>query len=75
VEEATVKGNLKLGKDNFIDFIVPPTSEVEKKQTMKGIYEVDGETLRLCYSLKDRPEEFKSTEKNGFVLIEFKRLK
>jgi len=75
VEEATVKGTVKLGKDNVIDLIVPPASEGEKEQTMKGIYEIDGDTLRLCYGLKDRPEEFKSTEKNGFVLIEFKRLK
>lgn len=46
-------------------------------QTLKGIYELDGDTLKLCYNLitRDRPTEFASKPDTGLVLVVHKRVK
>jgi uncharacterized protein (TIGR03067 family) len=46
-----------------------------KGKTVLGIYEVDGNNMKICYALpgKDRPTEFSSTEGSGHVLIIYKR--
>jgi uncharacterized protein (TIGR03067 family) len=37
----------------------------------RGIYELNGDTLRLCVSVKDRPKEFRASRDTP--LLEFKR--
>lgn len=46
-----------------------------KGKTVQGIYEVDGDDMRICFSLpgKDRPTEFSSKPDSGHVLITYKR--
>ena len=46
-----------------------------KGKTVLGIYEVDGDNMKICFSLpdKDRPTEFSSKEGSGHVLIVYKR--
>ncbi len=41
----------------------------------KGIYEVDGDNMKICYALpgKDRPTEFSAKAGSGQVLIVYKR--
>lgn len=49
-----------------------------KGKTAKGIYELDGDTLKLCLPArleKDRPTEFAAPEKSGLVLLTLKRVK
>ena len=40
----------------------------------EGIYELDGDTLKICIGVKKRPTEFKTTEdgKAGYIYV-FKR--
>jgi uncharacterized protein (TIGR03067 family) len=44
-------------------------------RTLKGIYEVAGDVLKLSYRLEgdERPTEFKSTPDSGIVLVVHKR--
>ena len=46
-------------------------------QTSLGIYEIDGDTFKICFALpgKDRPTEFKSAEGSGVVLAVHKKAK
>jgi uncharacterized protein (TIGR03067 family) len=46
-------------------------------RTLKGIYEVDGDTLRMCYTLNgaERPTELVSKPDSGVVLVAHKRAK
>ncbi len=50
-----------------------------KDKTWQGVYELKGDTLRLCYaeadSEKDRPTEFKTLKKSRLMLFELKREK
>jgi uncharacterized protein (TIGR03067 family) len=47
----------------------------EKEETMQGIYELDGDTLKVCLVApgKDRPTEFGTKEGEAATLIKFKR--
>jgi len=55
------------------------TSEGENKgKTFLGIYEIEGDTLRICSAEpagKDRPAEFSSKPGSGFFLRVYKREK
>lgn len=53
------------------------TAGAEKGQTQLGIYEIDGDTFRLCVAgdMKDRPTELKSKADSGHGLFVFKRAK
>ncbi len=44
---------------------------------LKGIYELDGDTLKMCYNLSgnERPSELASPPDSGIVLVIHKRLK
>ena len=41
----------------------------------KGIYEVDGDTWKHCFSLTERPTEFGSKEGSGVYYVVLKRVK
>jgi uncharacterized protein (TIGR03067 family) len=46
------------------------------KVTINSIYEVKGDTMRVCGALgKERPKEFSSTAENGYELVTYKRAK
>ena len=47
-----------------------------KDQEILGIYEIDGDTLKICYAPpgKERPTEFKSKEGAGCILTVHKKL-
>jgi uncharacterized protein (TIGR03067 family) len=50
-----------------------------KDKTWQGIYELKGDTLKLCYAEadgeKERPTEFKTLKKSRLLMIEMKREK
>ena len=62
-------------KPRTIDMVV--TEGGNKGKTYLGIYELSGDTRKVCYgdSGKDRPTEFESTAGSGRILAEFKRVK
>jgi uncharacterized protein (TIGR03067 family) len=49
----------------------------EGKETTPGIYELDGDNLKLCWSEKteDRPAQFTGKSGSGQTLMVFKRVK
>ena len=51
------------------------TDGPNKGKTLPAIYEVDGDTLKVCYTLAgtDPPAEFKSTAENTTLLVTYKR--
>ena len=48
-----------------------------KDKPLLGIYELDGDSLKICYAApgKDRPTEFNSKAGSGWILTVHKRLK
>jgi uncharacterized protein (TIGR03067 family) len=56
---------------------VTGTEGPNKGKTFLAIYELDGDTLRICYDLsgKSRPTEFKTTEGTQLFLVTYKREK
>jgi uncharacterized protein (TIGR03067 family) len=58
-------------KPRAIDFIA--FSAEGKKETTLGIYEWDGEKLKIAADQKKRPTEFKS-EKGGAMVVTFERV-
>jgi uncharacterized protein (TIGR03067 family) len=56
---------------------VMPSEGPNKGKMIKGIYELDGDTLRVCYDLegKGRPKAFATKADSGQVLIVYKRAK
>jgi uncharacterized protein (TIGR03067 family) len=70
-------------KEDQIDYKLDPTAKVkaidliENGRAMPGIYELDGDTLKLCIAEGQggvRPEEFKSDGKR-LAVITLKRVK
>ena len=51
------------------------TDGPSKGKSLPAIYEIDGDTLKVCYTLdgKDPPTEFKSTAENKTLLVTYKR--
>jgi uncharacterized protein (TIGR03067 family) len=51
------------------------TDGPSKGKTLPAIYEVDGDTLKVCYATegKDPPKEFKSTAENKTLLVTYRR--
>lgn len=69
----TFSGTVKLDTSKMpkqIDLELPD-------RTLKGIYEIDGDTLKLSYRLEgdERPTEFASKPDSGVVLVVHKRAK
>ena len=48
-----------------------------KGKTMTGIYEIKGDTMRVCFAGggKDRPTEFRTKEGSMEMLVTYKRIK
>lgn len=53
------------------------TEGPNKGKTIPAIYELDGDTLKVCYNLggKDHPTEFKTSEGTQLFLVTYKREK
>ena len=72
------RGTLKLdpsAKPKAMD--VTGTDGPNKGKKIPAIYELDGDTLRICYDLsgKSRPTEFKTREGTQLFLVTYKREK
>jgi uncharacterized protein (TIGR03067 family) len=68
-----LKGTVKLDpaqKPKSADWVIEGSDMVAK-----GIYEVDGDTWKHCFSLTTRPTEFGSKEGSGVYYIVLKRVK
>ena len=48
-----------------------------KDRTIPAIYELKGDTLKICYAMKgtNHPDKFESTKENGFFLAVYQRKK
>lgn len=72
------EGTLKLDPSKKPKAIDSTASEgTDKGQTMLGIYEFDGDTIKICFARvgKDRPKEFVSKEGSDTVLFVMKKMK
>jgi uncharacterized protein (TIGR03067 family) len=56
-----------------IDITAPEGEQAGK--TSKGIYALEGDTLKMCYADKERPKEFESTPGSQTTLVVWKRIK
>ena len=74
VDKGTAKLNPK-AKPKELD--ITGTDGPNKGKTILAIYELDGDTLRICYDLtgKNRPTEFKTKEGTLLFLVTYKREK
>lgn len=78
VGKAVDRGTVKLNpsaKPKEMD--VTGTEGPNKGKTILAIYEVTGDTLRVCYDLegKKRPTDFKTTKDTKHFLVTYKREK
>jgi uncharacterized protein (TIGR03067 family) len=70
------KGTMKLDPSaNPKTMDIASTDGPNKGKTFLTIYEIDGDTLRVCYDLsgKSRPTEFKTKPKTQLYLVTYKR--
>ena len=78
VGEQTDRGTVKLdpaAKPKTMD--ITGTDGPNKGKTLVAIYELSGDTLKVCYDLtgKDRPKEFKTKAGTQLFLVTYKREK
>ena len=75
VLEGTVKKIDATKKPRTIDTEI--TSGENKGKIVLGIYEIEGDTLRICAALpgKGRPKAFSAPAGSGFALTVYKRVK
>src|SRR5712692_8409755 len=77
VDEASVSGTFKLDpskKPKAIDMTFSPAPGEKKDRTMQGIYEMEGDTLKICcgpHGVK-RATEFKSKAGTKHIMVVFK---
>jgi uncharacterized protein (TIGR03067 family) len=72
-----VSGEKYSGQVKLDDAQSPKQIDLElSDRTLKGIYEIDGDTLKLSYRLAgdERPTEFASKPDSGVVLVIHKRV-
>jgi uncharacterized protein (TIGR03067 family) len=77
-KKAIGKGTFMLDatkKPKTIDFLA--ASAAAKPVPIHGIYELDGDTWKVCYAApgKERPKEFTAKEESGFTLAVWEREK
>ena len=75
--EAPDKGTLKIDKkDKLLTMDIVGTEGPNKGKTILAIYEIDGDTLKICYALegKVRPTEFKAANAK-MMLATYKKVK
>ncbi len=74
VDQGTVKLN-PAAKPKELD--ITGTEGTNKGRTILAIYELEGNTLRICYALSGagRPTEFKTREGSQLFLVTYKREK
>jgi uncharacterized protein (TIGR03067 family) len=60
-------------RPKHIDITAPEGEQGGK--TSKGIYALEGDTLKMCYADKDRPTGFESKAGSGATLVVWKRMK
>jgi uncharacterized protein (TIGR03067 family) len=72
-KEGDREATFKIDAKGTIDI----TSSDDCRNTRKGIYQLKGDDLKLCYSLpgKDRPKDFTAEKNSGRSLIVLKRAK
>ncbi len=70
-DPATIKMTPPLKKPGHMDL----TPDAKGEAKMIGIYELDGDTLKWCFSPKKRPEKFESPEGSDITLIIMKRMR
>ena len=92
IRDADGKWTLRRGTETLVEWAVkqidatknPKTIDIEitagayKGVVYLGIYELDGDTLRICFALPDKPErptEFSASKGSVRALSEFKREK
>jgi uncharacterized protein (TIGR03067 family) len=78
VGKVTDQGTVKLtptAKPKKMD--ITGTEGPNKGKTIPAIYELDGDTVKICYDLsgKGHPTEFKTTEGSKLYLVTYKREK
>ena len=78
VGDETVQGTIEINptkKPKTID--VKPDSGSNKGKTLRGIYELDGDNLKICLAPpgKDRPTAFATRPADGQQLVVYKREK
>jgi uncharacterized protein (TIGR03067 family) len=74
----TIKGTYKIDPTASPKRIeTTPSSGPYKDKPLLGIYELDGDVLKICYALpgKDRPTAFSSNAGSGWILSVHKKLK
>jgi len=78
IGEMTRKGTFALDSTRSPGHIdIKSASGPNKGKILKGIYEIDGDTLKYCVALpgKDRPTAFSSKSGSGHMLYVNKRVK
>jgi uncharacterized protein (TIGR03067 family) len=60
-------------RPKHIDITAPEGEQGGK--TSKGIYALEGDTLKMCYADKDRPTDFDSNPGSAATLVVWKRIK
>jgi uncharacterized protein (TIGR03067 family) len=79
----SVRDMKETGKFTFDDKKKPKTMDItpadgpNKEKVILAIYEVSGDTLKVCYdvSSKSRPSDFSSTKENKYFVVTYKRKK
>jgi uncharacterized protein (TIGR03067 family) len=78
-DEKNVEATYKIDPGQKIKTIdLKPTDGPEKGKTIKGIYVIDGDTLKICAASKsdnDRPKVFATEKGSGSVLMVLKKEK
>lgn len=78
VGKSVDKGTCKVNPDAKLkELDITGADGPNKGKTILCIYDLDGDTLRVCYDMsgKGRPTEFKTTEGSPLFLVVYKREK
>ncbi|MSQ96621.1 MAG: TIGR03067 domain-containing protein [Gemmataceae bacterium] len=78
VGKAVDKGTLKIDPAKKLKAMdIVGTDGPNKGKTILAIYEIEKDTLKICYDLggKDRPTEFTSSKEKPFFLVVYQRAK